>query len=387
MKKSFIKKVAVIVSVLVILTMVAACSSTEQPAETESASSEAPVSEESSASVEASEISEGADLSEWDNLTIPEPKPGEQINNIDDYDIYQKPEEGKQLTFALLLFSRGYEWMVGLEDQFVRSCEERGITPVTLDAQGSDETQLNQIQDCITKGYDAIILTPNSSDGLIPGVEAANEAGVVLTTTEGSVEGGVVPLEVKYAREDAGALCADFLADCMGDEGKTLICKGAINSVSAEERKNGYEQEIDAHYPNISYIEKNCEWLAVEAQKATTDVLMANPDLAGIYSVNDEMQTGVEAGLKESGRLVPVGEEGHVYRVGIDGTPLALERVRQGTQTATCVQDPFQFAEASVDYTLRFLQGEDIPTEVWIQPYIVTQANADNPDLWGNYSE
>lgn len=389
MKKRF-KPIALVVAILIMLAMVVACSNTSQPAASDTAAPASTQAQESSAeasAAEGSQTSAAADLSKWDNLTIPEPKPGDETNTITDYDIYQKPEDGKQLTFALLLFSRGYEWMVGLEEQFIRSCEENGITPVTLDAEGSDETQLNQIQDCITKGYDAIILTPNSSDGLVPGVKAANEAGVVLTTTEGSVEGGIVPLEVKYAREDAGALCADFLSDCLGGTGKTLICKGAINSVSAEGRKNGYVDQLAAKYPNMAAIEKNCEWLATEAQKATTDVLMANPDLGGVYSVNDEMQTGVEAGLKEAGRLVPVGQEGHIFRVGIDGTPLALERVRGGTQTATCVQDPFQFAKASVEYTLKFLKGETIPTEVWVQPYIVTKANADIPELWGNYGK
>ena len=169
-----------------------------------------------------------------------------------------------------------------------------------------------------------------------------------------------------------------------GGNGLTLICNGAVNSISAQQRTKGYVDRVAETYPGMEIVEKDCEWLATEAQTAVMDVLMTNPDLAAVYSVNDEMQTGVEAGLEEAGRLVPYGQEGHIFRVGIDGTPLALERVRKGTQTATCVQDPFQFAEASVEYTLRFLHGEEVPTEVYIQPYIVTQANAGNPDLWGN---
>ncbi len=50
------------------------------------------------------------------------------------------------MTFALLLFSRGFEWMIGLQQEFEATCEQLGVTPIVLDAQGSDDTQLDQIR-------------------------------------------------------------------------------------------------------------------------------------------------------------------------------------------------------------------------------------------------
>ena len=50
------------------------------------------------------------------------------------------------MTFALLLFSRGFEWMIGLENAFTAESKKLGVTPVVLDANSPDQNQLAQIE-------------------------------------------------------------------------------------------------------------------------------------------------------------------------------------------------------------------------------------------------
>jgi ribose transport system substrate-binding protein len=316
-------------------------------------------------------------------LTIPPPVMSSKMVNIKDFPMYQARKPGQKMTFALLLFSRGFEWMIGLENAFEAESKKLGVTPIVLDAASSDQTQLAQIEDMLSKKVDAIILTPNSNDGLIPGVQAASKAGVLLTTAEGIVPGGLVPLRVGYDNARAGAIAADFLAQHLGDKGTVMETRGALGSLSSQGRHNGFVAEM-AKYPKIKVISKNTEWVATNAQNATSDTLTQDPNLGGIYSHNDEMVTGIDAALAENGNTAPEGQPGHVYVIGIDGTPNALQRLKGGTESISIVQDPFDQGRLIVDNTYRFITGQSVPAVTLVQPYTVDKTTSDCGHLWGN---
>jgi ribose transport system substrate-binding protein len=324
-----------------------------------------------------------ADARSCQGLTIPPPFISSTEVNIKDFSMYHARKPGQKMTFALLLFSRGFEWMIGLENAFVAESKKMGVTPIVLDADSSDQTQLAQIEDMLSKKVDAIILTPNSNDGLIPGVQAARKAGVVLTTAEGIVPGGLVPLRVGYDNARAGAIAADYLAEHLRDTGSVMETRGALASLSSKGRHDGFVAEM-TKYPHIKVISRNTEWIATNAQNATSDTLTSDPSLGGIYSHNDEMVTGIVAALAENGNTAPEGQSGHVYVVGIDGTPNALQRLKTGSESISIVQDPFDQGRLIVENTYKFITGENVPAVTLVQPYTVDKATADCPRLWGN---
>jgi len=322
-------------------------------------------------------------LANCEGLLVPEPVVSELQVNISDYPNLTAREAGTEMTFALLLFSRGFEWMIGLENAFTAEAEALGITPIVLDAAGSDEAQLAQIEDMISRGVDAIILTPNSNDGLIPGVEAAVSAGVLLTTAEGIVPGGLVPVRVGYDNEEAGRMAARHLIDLIGGAGTVVETRGALASLSSAGRHDGFVEVMEGA-GKVEVQSENTEWVAINAQSAVADALTRNPGIAGVYSHNDEMITGIHAALAEQGRLVSAGTDGHVYTVGIDGTPNALRRVVGGLQSATVIQDPADQGALIVQNTYAFLTGESVPSETLVQPYLVDESTAGCESLWGN---
>ena len=112
------------------------------------------------------------------------------------------------------------------------------------------------------------------------------------------------------------------------------------------------------------------------------------------------MLSGVLNVLKSAGKLTKVGEPHHIMLVSIDGTPLALSRIRDGLLDAAISQP----LDLYVKYGLRYLQaavaGETFragPTDHnsrivdfkgnlmdLLPAPTVTQKNADDPALWGN---
>ena len=318
------------------------------------------------------------------DLKIPQPVVSAQKVSIKDLSMYTARKPGQKMVFALLLFSRGFEWMIGLENAFKAEATKLGVTPIVLDANSSDQTQLSQIEDMISKKVDAIILTPNSNDGLVPGVEAARKAGIVLTTAEGIVPGGLVPLRVGYDNAAAGTMAAAYIAKALNDKGTVVETRGALASLSSQGRHSGFAAEIAKH-PGLKLISRNTEWIATNAQSSVADALTQNPDLGAVYSHNDEMITGINAALAEHGSLnQPEGSPGHVVVVGIDGTPNALARLKDGTESISIVQDPADQGKLIVDNTYKFITGETVSTETLVQPYSVDKTTANCDTLWGN---
>lgn len=293
-------------------------------------------------------------------------------------------EEGPQ-EIALLLFSRGFEFMVALDQGATRKAEELGVEITVLDGQSDSQVQLRQIEDLIVRGIDAIVISPANSEEIVPGIRKANEAGIPVVSVDAIIGTGAdVAGHVGFDNAEGGRVAAQYIIDQLGD-GKVLETQGALGAYHAQKRHQGFNEVMaDSDFEVVS---KAAEWVASNAQAITADVLTAQSDVNAIFSHNDEMVRGIVAGLKQIDRFEPVGEEGHVLVVGIDGTPLALDRIRNGEQDASVQQDPFEMGARAIQAAVDALEGREVPPQQLLPPTLVTQENVDNPDLWGNRFE
>lgn len=285
---------------------------------------------------------------------------------------------------AVLLFSRGFEFMVALDQGARAEAEKLGADITVLDGQSNTEVQTRQIEDLLVSGVNAIVISPNNSEEIVPAVRKANEANVPVVAVDGVVgDGAEVVTYVGFDNAAGGATAAEYLASLDGT-GEVLELQGALGAYHAQKRGGGFNEAASGNFEVIS---RPAEWLAENAQAITADVLTANPEVNGIFTHNDEMIRGVLAGLRQVGRDTMVGDEGHIVIVGIDGTPLALQRIRDGEQDATVNQDPFEMGALAVRSAMAALDGKSVEAQQLLPPTLVTKENVDDPDLWGNRFE
>jgi ribose transport system substrate-binding protein len=284
---------------------------------------------------------------------------------------------------ALLLYSHGFEFMVALDKGARQEADTLGVDLTVLDGQSDSQVQTRQIEDLLVRGVDAIIISPNDSKEIVPAIRHANEAKVPVVALDAVVgEGAQTVTYVGFANADGARMAAQYITDHVKD-GSVLELEGALGAYHARERHRGFMEGISAD-PHLKVVPKAAEWLADNAQPMTADAVTAVPDLKAIFSHNDEMIRGVLAGLRQSGKLTKVGEPGHILVVGIDGTPLALKRILDGTEDATVNQDPFRMGALAVESAVNAINGKDVPKQQLLPPTLVTKANAADPSLWGN---
>lgn len=287
---------------------------------------------------------------------------------------------------AVLLYSQGFEFMVALGEGVRQKADELGVEVTILDAQGNSSTQISQIQDQLAQDVDGFVLSPNNSDELVPGVQMIHDAGKQVVTVDSIVTGDVADAAVAYNNEEAGRLGAQTLAELMGDVGTALEFEGAKGAYHATLRGDGFKEGME-EFPDIELISRDAQWTADNALTITVDNFTANPGINGLFSHNDEMVRGIVSGLEQIGKGAKVGEPGHIPLVGVDGTPLALDRIRNGTQDATVNQDPYVMGALALQTIVDILEGKEVEKLQLTEPSLITKENVDDPELWGNVFE
>lgn len=288
-------------------------------------------------------------------------------------------------TVEYVTFGLQFEYQVAMVEGMRKRAEEAGIVLNVIDGKGDPNLQVTQALDAITKQPDALVINPIDATLLVAGVKRANEAGIPVFIMENAPPEGEYVGFVDFDNEAGGALGADALAEMIGNEGVVLETRGSVGSAQAQARHKGFNDRMAAEYPNIEVRSLNTEWVADNAYRMVLDAFTQNPDIKGVFSHNDEMVRGVVSALRQIGKLVPPGEAGHVVIVGLDGTPLALDRIREGTQDGTVAQDPYAMGGGGIlEQVIAHFEGREYDDNMQTKPYLIDASNVDDERNWGN---
>lgn len=292
--------------------------------------------------------------------------------------------EGKRISY--ISFGQQYEFIVGLTLAITTTLEDAGATVTVLDGKSDPNLQTTQVQDALAQQPDALIIDPVDPSLMITGFEAAAAQGVPVFVVESLPDGVEFTGFVGYDSVAAGRLGADTLAGLVGEKGTVLQLRGGEGSLQAQLRKQGFDEGMK-DYPNITVQDLDTEWTAENANTMVLDAFTVNPDIAGIWSHNDEMLRGAFEALDRIGKDAGVGEDGHIAIVGHDGTPLALDRIREGIQDATVAYDAIGMGKGISEKIIAHFNGDDFEAETILQPFLVSAENVDEDTNWGNLPE
>ena len=291
----------------------------------------------------------------------------------------------KGKTVEYIAFGLQFEYQVALVNGIKKRAADAGVVLHVIDGKGDPNLQVTQVLDAVTKKPDALLINPVDAKLLVAGVKKANEANIPVFIMENPPPEGHYLSIVDFDNVAGGAMGADELARAIGGKGVVLETRGSTGSEQAQLRHQGFTDRMKEKYPDIVVKSLNTEWVADNAYKMVLDALTQNPDVKGVFSHNDEMIRGVVSALRQTGKLVPPGEPGHIVVVGLDGTPLALQRIREGTQDATVEQSPIAMGSFIFDQIVNYFDGKPVEKKGQTKPLLITKANVDDPNHWGNF--
>ena len=240
----------------------------------------------------------------------------------------------------------------------------------------SVEEQVQIMENMINQGCNAIIVHCADSNGIMPGVRAAQEAGViVLTIGTPASEDTFLRTGVNYY--ETGYTVAKDIAEALGGKGQMIILEGPPGAANAIERLNGIKDAL-ADYPEIEIVASQpANFKRTEGMSVTENLLQKFTDVNAIIGANDESALGAIQALKAAGK------EG-VLVAGFDGSVDAANAVKSGDMYETYNTDPYGSGYIACAYALMYLDDGTEPAGKFI-PFpnksvdpLITAANVDD---------
>lgn len=239
-----------------------------------------------------------------------------------------------------------------------------------VDAKEDMAKQMDQVENFIVQGMDAIVIVPVDTSATEPMTELAVEENVPMVYVNRNP--GNLPEGIYYVGSEeivAGQLQMEFLAEQLGGEGDIAILMGKLDNEGALKRTEGAE-EIAAGYEGINIVDKQTgNWQRAEGMTVTEDWLNRfGEEIKAIASNNDDMALGAIQALKDAGRE-------DVLVIGVDATPDGLAALEAGDLSATVFQDASGQGAGAIETAYKTAQGETVDQEVWIPFQLVTPEN------------
>ncbi len=274
------------------------------------------------------------------------------------------------------------------------------VLPIT-DANGNAARQVADIRKLLAGGAQGLLAVPIDRDAIVPALDAAAARDVPVVAIDTAPSSGKVAMIVRADDRRMAEDACHLIGRQIEGVGIVLSMLGSQGTSAARDRAAGFADCIRKDYPAISLIEQATDGKPDRAASIARNVAQATPDLAAIYIQSDAvMLPGVLNGLKAANRLTPVGAPRHIMLVSLDGTPLALQRIRAGYLDAA-ISEPLdlyvtyglrylqaalkgeRFQPGPTDHDSRIIDHAGSPMDLLPAP-IVTRANASSPTLWGN---
>lgn len=282
-------------------------------------------------------------------------------------------EEDKEYMVGFSGIDMENPYFITLEDAARDELSEHGIRLMTKDPETDADLQIEQIQEMIEAGIDAILLTPVDWEKNTPALEMLKEAGVHIINVDTQVkEMDYVDAYIGSDNYTAGYLCGEDLIEKCPEGGKIAILECPTQN-SINDRITGFEKAISKAEKGFEVVARadtggEFERALDEAEK----IVEKNPDIVAIMCGNDQLAVGAKTAVNVNGMK-------DVIIYGVDGSPdIKKELVKKGNQIAgTAAQSPINMGKEAAEIAMAILHGDDYEKETYEDVFMINQHNVE----------
>lgn len=265
-------------------------------------------------------------------------------------------------TIGVSLLTMQHQFYQDLRAGLEATAAEHGYELLIVSAEFDAARQANQIDEFLVQDVDAIVLCPADSRSVGASVLAANDAGVPVVTADIASASPIGEVASHIASDNVagGREAARLLLEAIGGAGQVAVLSHPEVS-SVTDRVRGFREEMGNH-PEVKIVaELSADGKRDKAVRVMEDLLQAQPDLDGVFAINDDSALGALAAVESSGR------KGQVAIVGYDATEEARARINAGDIYADVIQHPRRIGELTIRTLHDLLRGEEVPAVVPVE--------------------
>ncbi|SPF78215.1 sugar ABC transporter substrate-binding protein [Pseudoprimorskyibacter insulae] len=263
-------------------------------------------------------------------------------------------------------------FFVKMREGAAAKAEEMGITLNSYAGKvdGDNDSQVAAIETCIANGVSGILLTASSTSAIVPAVQQARDAGILVIALDTPLE-PMDAADMTFATDNflAGELIGKWAAAKLGDA--AADAKIAMLDLDVSQptvgvlRDQGFLQGfgIDLGDPNKWGDETDARIVGNDVtqgneeggRKAMENLLAKDPSVNVVYTINEPAAAGAYEALKS------VGRENDVLIVSVDGGCPGVANVEAGVIGATSQQYPLLMASKGIEAIAAFAKDGTKP--------------------------
>jgi len=254
-------------------------------------------------------------------------------------------------------------FFVAMANGAKESAEKLGIVLTTAAGteDGDTATQIQAIENAISKGDKGILITPSGPD-VNPSIKKARDAGLLVIALDTPPDPADT-VDITFATDNflAGKLIGQWAAKTLNGQTATIalldLFDDKVVSVDYERdqgfltgmgidtvdaKKNGDEAPTGNYSGGTYAIACNLATKGAEdgGQTAMENCLSKNPDINIVYTINEPAANGAYKALQAAGKTATI--------VSVDGGCAGVDLVKSGVIGATSQQYPLKMASLGV---------------------------------------
>lgn len=278
-------------------------------------------------------------------------------------------------TFAMVQINQQALFFNQMNAGAEAAAEAGGDELVVFNANNDPAAQNSAIETYIQQGVDGIIVVAIDTNGIMPAVQQAVDAGIPVIAVDAVLPEGPHAAQVGVNNEsagaDMGAFFLKYMASDMNGTAKIGVV-GALNSSIQNIRQDGFVDVISGAegVTEAGVVDgQNVQDLALSAAE---NLITANPDLTAIYATGEPALVGAVAAVESQGK------QDSIEIFGWDLTAQAIRGIDEGYVAAVIQQDPAGMGAAAVEALKTLSGGGEVDATIAVPVTIVTSENVDS---------
>jgi ribose transport system substrate-binding protein len=255
---------------------------------------------------------------------------------------------------------------------------------IITNSDGDANKQIADVQDLITAGCDALVITAQTPTNLNAIIEEAMAKGIVVTTFNSQPSTDDVTCKVIENEVQFGELGGTWLVDKLGKGAKDII---VLSGIAGNDVNDMRYQEPKRMFAEAGYNTRGeifGTWDYADSKVGVEQLLAAHSNIDAVFSQGGAMTlAAIEAFIAAGRPLVPMAGESNSGllkawkdNVGKDNFDCVAPIVNDRTGTI------------AMEQAIKALQGEDVPKIINLPYEVITFDNIDSfikPDLPDSY--
>lgn len=227
--------------------------------------------------------------------------------------------------------------------------------------------QIEDINNLIQAGVDAIVLNPANPDGISSAIKAATDKGIVVVAVDQSVseESAYV---LSNNQEEYAYLGAKWLFEQIGGKGSVVYMRGAAGASADDDRDKGFKRAL-AEFPDVTVAhEVHTGWQQDQGKQQILDYIATGIPFDGVWTSGID-NVIVDAFVESDAPLVPI--------VGADNAGFVGQLNSVDGLVGAAVTNPGSVGGAGVALAIKLLGGEKPDARTVLV----------DPELWENATD